>query len=115
MPDIIDKSNQYLVLKIDGNYEKSVVPSGRKLSSKKEGQRLQHSGRAHASGAKTPEVVGSNPAGCWAFFFFFCPFSPYNKLVECPKSGPSKRCISTNYEANKKIVFLAVLLGAKQA
>ena len=41
---------------------------------------LGHSGWAHASGVKTQEVVGSNPAGHWAFFFFF-PFSPHNKLV----------------------------------
>ena len=34
------------------------------------------------------EVKGLNPAGCWAFFYFFFPFSPHNITVECPKSDP---------------------------
>ena len=75
------------------------------------GQRLLHSGRAHASGAETLEVVGLNPAGCWAFLYFF-PFSPYYKSVECLKSCPSKRHISTDYEV--RIFFLAVLLEMEQ-
>ena len=48
--------------------------------------------------------------------FLSFPFSPQNKSVECTKSGPYWRCISTNWEVNKQTkIFLAVLLGAKQA
>ena len=50
------------------------------------------------------KLVGSNPAGCLAFFFFFLsfPFSPHAKSVEFPIPGPSRRCISTNDEMNPK-------------
>ena len=41
------------------------------------------------------------------FFFFLLPYSPNNECVDCPKSGPSRRYISTIYELNKKILFLA--------
>ena len=33
-------------------------------------------------------------------FFFFFPFSPHNKLVECPKSGPPRSHVS-DFEAKK--------------
>ena len=65
----------------------------------------------YTQGAKAQEVAGSNSATCWTFFFLFFLLSPHNKLVECPKSGSSQRCFSTNYEA--KIVFLAVLNRVK--
>ena len=43
------------------------------------GQRMKYSGRANASGAKTHEVVGSNPTGSSSFF------SPLrNKLEKSP-------------------------------
>ena len=46
-------------------------------------------------------------------FPFVCfHFSPHKKTVECLKS---RRCISTNYELNKKIIFLDVVFGAKLA
>ena len=48
--------------------------------------------------------------------FLSFPFSPQNKSVECTKSGQCRRCISTNWEVNKQTkIFLAVLLGSKQA
>ena len=63
-------------------------------------------------GAATQEVVVSNPAGIWSFFsfsFLSFPLSLHNKLVEGPKSGTSRKSISTNYKVNK-LVVLAVLL-----
>ena len=61
---------------------------------------------------RTWELVGANPDGCW--FYSSSPFSPHNKSVECPKSGSSRRCISTMYFCGEeRTVFLAVLLGVE--
>ena len=58
------------------------------------------------------EVVGLNPAGCWAFFFS-SKISLLNFLhpaEESSLSGPSRSCIST-YDVKAK----TVLVRAKQA
>ena len=73
-------------------------------------QRLQHSGRAHASGANTWQVMGLIPVGCWAFLLLLSFFS-HSKLVECPKSGPSNRFISTNYKVNKNSISSCAAQG----
>ena len=49
------------------------------------------------------EVVGLNPAGCWAFFFFFLP----NQVSQ------NEMCCERNIM--QKNGCLAELLGAKQA
>ena len=59
-----------------------------------------------------PDLLSRNSRGCgyeshrvlgfFLLLLFSFPFSPHNKLVEGPKSGPSKRCISSNYAVNQK-------------
>ena len=51
-----------------------------------------------------PEVMGSNLDRCWTFFAF------YVFLSECPKSGYSRRCISTcNVKRSTKKSYPAAL------
>ena len=71
------------------------------------GRWLQLSGRAHASGADTCEVVGSIPGGWWAICLFLSTYFSNNVLKQVPQRGASLllRC--------KKI--LAMMPGAKQA
>ena len=59
------------------------------------------------------KLVGSNPAGCLAFFFVSFPFSPPAKSVEFPVSGPSRRCISTNDEVNPKKYIISCAAWGK--
>ena len=62
------------------------------------------------------EVIGSNPAGCWALFFFFL-FLPtflrqWSVLKQNPQGGAS---LSVSCESNLKNGCQAVLPRAKQA
>ena len=57
-----------------------------------------------------PEVMGSYPAGCYAFFYFLS----LPSLIECPLSDPSRRCISNcdmkGYKKNAIMKNVALLL-----
>ena len=61
------------------------------------------------------EIVGSNPASCWAFSFYFSFPSFYHQwgvLNQVPQGGAS---LAVFCDSKNKIGCLAVLLGAKHA
>ena len=63
------------------------------------------------SGARLMRSWVLFPLGAVLFSFLPFPFSLLMKLVVCPKSGPSKRSIPTNYKVNKKEYLAGLLRG----
>ena len=61
----------------------------------------------YTEGAKAREVVGSNSARCWTFFFLFFLLSPHNKLVlnQVPHRGASLHIM------NRKLYFQLRYMG----
>ena len=93
LPDIKDTSNHYLAKNLWVPRKVSCAIWAQFIFKERGLQWLQHSGRAHASRAKTREVGGLKPAECWAFFFlffFFHPFSHHNSVLnQVPQRGES--------------------------